>query len=400
MDERDAAGVHPSATLAARLIALVRALPVVIAVLTLLAAAPAQAAERRVPQGFFGVMADGVLLQRTDAQLAHEFDVMAANGVESVRIVVYWADLQPNAPASPIPAGWTQGRNNVPTSFAETDRLFAQAAAHGMSVLPVILRAPAWDREDPKLYTSPPRRDSDYANFLGTLIDRYGPRGSFWVAHPELPMRPQRDWQIWNEPNIDRYWGSPKPFAAHYARLLRTARKTIKSTDPGARVVLTGFANFSWRALASAYKAGIRGRFDVAAVHPFSARPRFMLKIVRLNRDVMARYGDARKRIDISEITWPSAKGKTKNTVGWETTEGGQADRLRYAFRALLARRASLRIERLTWSTWLTPDANSPNSFDWSGLRKLDPGNPGGEPVDKPALAAYRAIALHAEGRR
>ena len=125
-----------------------RALPVLFAALALLAAAPAQAAQRRVPQGFFGVMADGVLLERTDAQLAHEFDVMAANGVESVRIVVYWADLQPNAPGSPVPSGWTRGRNGVPTTFAESDRLFAQAAAHGMSVLPVILRAPVWDRED------------------------------------------------------------------------------------------------------------------------------------------------------------------------------------------------------------------------------------------------------------
>ena len=377
-----------------------RALPVLFAALALLAAAPAQAAQRRVPQGFFGVMADGVLLERTDAQLAHEFDVMAANGVESVRIVVYWADLQPNAPGSPVPSGWTRGRNGVPTTFAESDRLFAQAAAHGMSVLPVILRAPVWDREDPKLYTSPPKRDSDYANFLGTLVDRYGPRGSFWVEHPEVPLRPQRDWQIWNEPNIDRYWGSPAPFAKHYARLLRTSYTTIKAADPSARVVLTGFANFSWRALAEAYRAGIKGHFNLAAVHPFSGRLKFVLKIVRLNRAVMARNGDARRQIAISELTWPSALGKTKNHVGWETTESGQARKLRAAFRALLNLRRTLRIERLTWSTWLTPDAHSANSFDWSGLRKLDPHDAGGEPIDKPALRAYRDIALPMEGRR
>src|SRR2546425_966494 len=65
------------------------------ALVALVAASPTAAAERRVPHGFFGVMADGVLLDRTDAQLAHEFDVMQANGVESVRIVVYWSELQP-----------------------------------------------------------------------------------------------------------------------------------------------------------------------------------------------------------------------------------------------------------------------------------------------------------------
>jgi hypothetical protein len=373
---------------------------VVIALFPALSTAPAHAAARSVPHGFFGVMADGALLGRSDAQLAHEFDVMGRSGVESVRVVVYWADLQPRGPATPVPEGWRAGRNAVPTSFADTDRLFEQAARHGMGMLPVVLRAPPWAAENPALYTSPPREDKPYTDFLGTLIDRYGPRGSFWDEHPDVPRRPQRDWQIWNEPNIDRYWGSPHPFAARYARLLRASRKVIKAADRGARVVLSGFANFSWRALAAAYRAGIRGQFDLAAVHPFTARPRFMLKIVRLNREVMARHGDAGKRIAISEITWPSAKGKTKNTVGWETTEGGQAARLRYAFRALLARRARWRIERITWSTWLTSDANSDNSFDWSGLRKLDPADPSGEPVDKPALAAYREIALRSEGRR
>jgi arabinogalactan endo-1,4-beta-galactosidase len=376
-----------------------RLLPALLAV-ALLVPASAEAAQRRVPQGFFGVMADGVLLDRTDAQLAHEFDVMQANGVESVRIVVYWAELQPHPAGSPLPDGWRLGRGDVPTTFAPTDRLFEQAARHGMSVLPVILRSPGWAAENPRLYTSPPKADSTYTNFLGTLIDRYGPHGTFWSEHPDVPLRAQRDWQIWNEPNIDRYWGSPHPFAKRYAQLLRASYKAIKAADPGARVVLTGFANFSWRALAAAYRAGIRGNFDLAAVHPFSGHLKYVLKIVRLNREVMARNGDAGKDIAISELTWPSAKGKTKNTVGFETTEHGQALRLRNAFNALLRVRRREHIERITWSTWLTPDRDSPNSFDWSGLRKLDPSHPSGEPIDKPALAAYRAIALHMEGRR
>ena len=356
-------------------------------------------AARTVPQGFFGVMADGVLLDRTDPQLAHEFDVMAANGVESVRIVVYWDELQPEGPGSPVPAGFVAGRGNVPTTFASTDRLFGEAARHGMSVLPVVLRSPKWDIENPNRFAGPPKRDQPYADFLGTLIDRYGPNGTFWAEHPDVPKRPQRDWQIWNEPNINRYWDSPKPFAKHYAKLLRAARRTIKQADPGARVVLTGFANFSWRALSSAYKAGIKGQFDLAAVHPFSGHLKNVLKIVALNRQVMRRNGDARKDIAISELTWPSARGKTKNTYGWETTEKGQALRLRNAFRALVKKRRAWRIERITWSTWLTPDADSPNSFDWSGLRKLDPADKSGEPISKPALEAYREVALPLEGR-
>src|SRR5256885_2681855 len=110
-------------------------------------------------------MADGVLLDRSEAQLAHEFDVMQGNGVESVRIVVYWADLQPHPAGSPSPAGWRLGRGDVPTTFAPTDRLFEQAARHGMGVLPVVLRSPAWAAENPRLYTSPPKDDKPYTDF-------------------------------------------------------------------------------------------------------------------------------------------------------------------------------------------------------------------------------------------
>jgi hypothetical protein len=373
-------------------------IPLIAAVLLMTITGTAHAA-RSVPDGFFGVMADGILLDRTDPQLAHEFDVMAENGVESVRIVVYWDELQPNPPGSAVPAGFTAGRGGVPTTFAPTDRLFEQAARHGMSVLPVVLRSPQWDIENPKRFAGPPKRDQPYADFLGTLVDRYGPNGSFWTEHPDVPKRPQRDWQIWNEPNIDRYWDSPTPFAKHYAKLLRAARTTIKQADPGARVVLTGFANFSWRALAQAYRAGVKGQFDLAAVHPFSGHLKNVLKIVSLNRQVMARNGDSKMDIAISELTWPSAQGKTKNTFGWETTESGQALRLRNAFRALVKKRKTWRIERILWSTWLTPDGGTPNSFDWSGLRKLNPADRSGEPVSKPALQAYHEVVLPLEGR-
>jgi len=144
---------------ATRLRSVRRATLVLLAAL-LVCTAAAEAAPRHVPDGFFGVMADGVLLHRTDAQLAHEFDVMQANGVESVRIVVYWADLQPQPAGSPRPAGWRPGRGGVPTTFAPTDRLFEQAARHGMSVLPVVLRSPPWRPRTPSSTRRRPRPTS------------------------------------------------------------------------------------------------------------------------------------------------------------------------------------------------------------------------------------------------
>ncbi len=351
----------------------------------LLAPAPAPAA-RNVPPGFFGVMTDGILLQRSDEQLTHEFDLMKADGVETIRPVVLWADMQPERGGA--------------VDFGQTDRIFAQAATHGMHVVPVVLRVPSWARIVAGNFASPPKDPKTYGAFLAALIGRYGPGGTFWADNPSLPVRPQRDWEVWNEPNLNRYWSSPIPFAKGFVALMKVAHDAIKQADPGGRVILAAFGNDSWRALRKAYAAGLRGSmFDVAALHPFSGRLSNVLKIIRLNHDVFAQHGDGGKPEWITEITWPSALGKTKNTTGFETTESGQASRLTAAFRAFVRIRSQDHLLGAIWSTWLTEDRGSANSFDWSGLRKLNPSDPGGEPIDKPALKAYRAVALPLEGR-
>jgi hypothetical protein len=359
----------------------------VLLLLALLVALPAAAQARTVPPGFFGVMADGALMTRDDASLAREFALMKASGVETVRPVVYWADMQPT--------------RHGPLVSASLDRIIGQAARNGIAVAPVVLRAPAWARVRASDIASPPRDPRDFGAFMRLLIARYGPAGTYWSQHPDVPMRPQHTWQIWNEPNLDRYWSSPQPFAKAYVRLLKVAHDAIKRADPHATVVLCGFGNDSWNALRAAYDGGLTGKmYDVAATHPFSARVDNVLKIVRLNRQVMARHGDARKPIDVSELTWASAQGGPATDISdFATTQAGQAAKLTAAYRGLMANRRAWRITSVVWSTWLTSDGvdGSRNLFDWSGLRRLDPADPAGEPVSKPALAAYAKLALAAE---
>ncbi|MGZ6709847.1 MAG: hypothetical protein ACXVFN_23270, partial [Solirubrobacteraceae bacterium] len=202
--------------------------------------------------------------------------------------------------------------------------------------------------------------------------------------------RPVRAWQVWNEPNLAVYW-TEQPFMRGYARLLDATYAAIKRADPGSTVVMAGLANFSWRDLERLFaKAGAKLRFDVAAVHPFSGRPSNSVKIVRLNREALDRHGAARKPIWLTELTWSSAKGRKQNlTKDWETTEAGQAVRLRQAYALFVRARRALRLDRIYWYTWVTVDRDSPNSFDYSGLRTL---RPDGSVVDKPAARAFRAV--------
>jgi hypothetical protein len=350
-----------------------RLAPLVLLILALLPAGASAA----LPKDFFGVMVNGPLdSPKTD--LTAEEGVMKTAGVESQRVPFNWDLIQADQDAAP--------------NWQESDRKVLAAASNGMSVLGLVLGSPAWASTHPGTPLSPPKNPADYGTFMRLLIARYGPFGDFWTEHPEVAPDPIRAWQVWNEPNLSDYF-SVQPFAKPYVRLLRAARTAIKAADPAATVVMAGLANFSWRAMAQLYKAHVKGLFDVAAVHPFSGHPINSVKIVRSNRRVMDNHGDRRKPIWLTELTWPSAKGKTKNIHGWETTEAGQAQRLTTGYKLYIKYRRSLRLQRIYWYTWAGYDS-PPNSFDYSGLRHSDAD---GHLSDKPALAAFRAITSRYE---
>src|SRR5215218_3976759 len=227
----------------------------------LLVAAPAAgAATRQVPYGFFGVMWDQGVAQASDEVQDTQWDLMAESGVESVRTVFSWAVAQ--------------RRSDDHINFEPTDGVVRRAALHGIDVLPVVDYAPAWARAFPSRETSPPANPGDYAAYLAALIGRYGPNGTFWSEDPTLPARPVREWQIWNEPHLDVYWDAPERSAwGHphgYGQLLRVAYRTVKSRDPGAKVVLAGITQKAWEEIAEMYRDGrIKGAFDVASLQIF-----------------------------------------------------------------------------------------------------------------------------------
>ena len=371
---------------------------VVVAAALAASAAPAVAAP--LPRGFFGVMANGPL-DSLGSDLGPEVGVMAASGVSSIRVPFQWAEIQPYASFADVPASqrgrFVDGGDGIPSDFAATDNLVVEAARRGISTLALVLRAPNWAAHDPGHVQPSPRDPAQYARFLQTLIARYGPRGKVWAAHPDLARVPVRAWQIWNEPSIGKYF-SQQPYVRPYARLLAASYAAVHRADPGATVVMAGLANFttgggvslSWRELSKLYRAGIKGHFDAVAVHPFSGRPSNSVKITRLNREVMNRNGDARKPLWLTEITWASARGQKPTSAGWETTEAGQALRLRQAYALYARERRRLNLQRIYWYTWATADRDSSSSFAWSGLRRAEVD---GRYVDKPALRSFRALA-------
>jgi hypothetical protein len=360
--------------------------------LALAGAARADAAERRVPQGWLGVTADGPFQTGN----ADEWDRMVVAGVETVRIAFYWALLQPYpTPADVPPADAVRFRTieGVPTSFDSTDEIVIAAAQRGLAVLPVVQFTPPWAARRPDQFRSPPKRPADVARIFRTLVGRYGPQGSLWAERPDLPRVPIRAWQVFNEPNLKGHW-PVQPFGRSYSATLRGAEQGIHGADAAATVLLAGLTGESWTALKQLYRAGARGLFDAVAVHPYTARPADVLRIVRYNRRVMRRHGDRKLPVWITEFSWPAAGGRMPGAPAWaSTTDSGQARLLREALRRMARARGRLRIGGVYWYSWLTHETRK-SWFGYSGLRRIRLG----ARVDAPVLRQFRRSARRLEG--
>jgi hypothetical protein len=351
---------------------------------------------KKVPSNFMGVVTDGPVLENPAIDLGSEMGRMVRNGVQTTRTVFNWGLAQPYASFDDVPPDQVdryRDEGGVPTDYSEIDRQMTESAKKHISVLPIVLVAPRWDARHPGNFASPPSDPGPYADFAGDLVRRYGPGGSFWTEHPELPRMTIHYWQIWNEPSLRPFW-SDQPFAADYVELLSQARIAIKTADPKAHIVLAGLPNKAWVALEDVYKAGGRKLFDVAAFHPFTHDVSGVQTILERDRKVMKKYHDPHKPLWVTELSWTSSKGKTNVLFGNEETEKGQAKKLTAAYTMLAKLRGKLHIGRAYWYTWLSRDIQDDYPFDWAGLSRI---TSGGDVRSKPALTAYRKIALKLE---
>jgi hypothetical protein len=364
----------------------------------IVAASFAPQAAARVPFGFAGVMVDGPM-NAPGYDPAPEMDVMVASGVESVRFAFHWVDGQPYRSFTQVPESQRAqfvDVGGIPTTFTRFDPMVAAAAVRGLTLLPNVTTAPGWAAKRPGVFGSPPKGTANYARFLRALVQRYGPNGRFWSENPTLPRRPLRKWQLWNEPNL-RYSWTERKWAPRYVQLLRAGRAAIKGADPGARIVLAGLANVSWADLEQIYRVRGAGRlFDEVAIHPYTKPPEGVITILERVREVMAKYGDRRKPVTVTEFGWPSSKGKVKG-IGVSTDRRGQAARLRKALPLLARHRKRLHLANVYYYTWVTNDRPNNSIFFFAGLRHR---LPSGKIVPKPAFRVFRTTALHLEGCR
>jgi hypothetical protein len=202
-------------------------------------AGPAEAFEPRVPETFFGVSAPHMLelaKQGDEAALNLHAQGMHEAGLDWARVTIDWRVVEPLLGV---------GGLHVYT-WGAVDRLVESLARNGLALMPNVYGTPFWARDleaalagctgNAAVATA---HIASYAHYVSALINRYGPDGSFWAAHPDIPSHPVETVELWNEPNWTGYW-CPRPDPVRYAQLLGAGARAAKVADPSVEVALGG----------------------------------------------------------------------------------------------------------------------------------------------------------------
>jgi polysaccharide biosynthesis protein PslG len=343
-----------------------------------------------VPGTFWGVVPQVVPSQE-------QFQLLKRGGVDSVRIPIDWAAVQP--------------RRGGAINWTGIDGIVQQATSAGIEILPFLSGAPAWavpsvsvpgsggTVKAPVHLPASGAAASAWSTFLGQAVERYGPSGTFWAANPTLPQRPIRNWQVWNEENFKYFVTKPNP--VEYGKLVKLSYTAIKAVDPGAQVILGGmFAQpkggrsttekpkrvyFASDFLAKMYAGtpGIKTKFNGIALHPYTGSYQQLTPDIEEFRDVLKANHDAAKKLWITELGWSSQKPSGSNIFAKGLS--GQATQLKGAFSLLSRNQVRWKLQRVFWFS-VDDQVGACNFCDGSGLF-------GEGFVPKPAWSAFVKFA-------
>jgi len=145
--------------------------------------------------------------------------------------------------------------------WAKFDRAVAAAEARNIKIVGKLVYTADWASSAPasaavadKRYY-PPSDLNDWREYVRQTVDRY--KGSVDT------------WEVWNEPNSDKYW-KPSPSASGYAALLKAAHAEIKAVQPRSTVLIGGLANgFPESYVNALIAAGAGDSFDGLALHMY-----------------------------------------------------------------------------------------------------------------------------------
>jgi len=319
------------------------------------------------PDQFYGVN-PGDLFHLPESQWDTHLQAIADDGIQVVRMGAWWSDLEPGAPVNGV-HGY---------SWSDTDKQVAALARHNLQWEPLLCFSATWGSTIPGDYNGAPDGTQNFALFAAALVKRYGPGGSFWAEHPELPAQPVAAYEVWNEENAKLYWHPSTP--EDYADLFAATSDAIHNVDSSARVMIGGLAasKTTDSVLAPAdflrkmyaHRPDLKGKTDAVAFHPYARDPEAVYRTIAAFRGDVDSIAGPGLPIELTEIGWPS------NLV----SESKRADYLRELASTLP--RTDCGLERLSVYAWLGPEQDQGDAGQWFGIANKDGSN-------KPAADAF-----------
>jgi hypothetical protein len=321
-------------------------------------------AARPAPSGeMFGVNVNRLFNDRTytPAQIDAQLQTLRGTGATLARSDALWEASEPEAPVD--------GVHHYDWAF--DDAIAGSLATHGLTWLPILDYSAPWAQSIAGQDHSPPRSDADYAAYAGAFAARYGAGGSFWRAHPGVPVDPVQTIEIWNEPDNGQFW-TPAPDAVRYADLYLAARGAIDAADPSARVIVGGLTHpTTFLAAMLLARPQLKGQIDGVAVHPYGTPPLVLAKL-RASRATLVSLGMPAVPLYVTEFGWTTDPPGALNYVP-------AARRAGYITTALSALgHLDCGVAAVVFYTWVTPERDAGDSGDWYGINTPAGGGAGG----------------------
>jgi len=172
-----------------------------------------------------------------------EREIAFANavGFKACRFDMAWGQIQPE-----------RGVWNWPVF----DTLYSLMGRYDIQPAPVLAYTARWastgdkDSKDWSQWNNSPPITADYAAFARAAAERYG--------------RQTPTWEIWNEPDLDSWRGTP----AQYAEMFDAARSSIRRVSPKARVLNGGISEVGMRPnFIADWQRAAKSKPDIFAFH-------------------------------------------------------------------------------------------------------------------------------------
>ncbi len=205
-----------------------------------------------------------------------QMDAIAAAGFRFVRMDMTWQRIE---------------RTPGVYTFTFYDTLVQAMLGRGIRILFILDYANPYYDNNLAPHTEAGR--TAFANFAAAAARHYAGDGIIW--------------EIWNEPNLSRFW-DPSPNVNDYAALALAAVPAIRQADPQALVVGPAACCLeepsSWEFLDTLGKLGVLGKFDAVSVHPYQeTRPESAYADYERLEQLLDTYSPGRK-IPIISSEW------------------------------------------------------------------------------------------------